>query len=385
VESIQIGAANCALCSNPIGAANNSEEHVVPNSIGGREKVRGFLCKDCNSECGKTWDAEIWRQFANLALMHGVRRDRGEMPSIPVQTVAGERLLLHSDGTMVPRHPKFSKEPLESGFSINVAARTKTEAIDIAKSLKRKHPEIDIEQVISNMKAEIRNLDSPVTFSTQFAGPLAGRSMVKSAAALAFWAGIAPQACERAVEYFRSENATPPYSLFYLRDLVGNRPTEFALNCVSVRGESKKKRLLGYVEYFGVARLVTILSNNYEGIDFSATYAFNPADGQEFDPKVDLALSDEEMRLIEAGEANPDEGFVSAANSAMSIIHHRNSSRELNRLTEDAFRYAAEKMGISEGNMIPPERMPEFSAYLAKVLAPFFVKLMAQHPSNAGG
>jgi 5-methylcytosine-specific restriction endonuclease McrA len=38
----------CVLCENTITAETESEEHLIPNALGGRKKVSGFLCRDCN-------------------------------------------------------------------------------------------------------------------------------------------------------------------------------------------------------------------------------------------------------------------------------------------------------------------------------------------------
>jgi hypothetical protein len=50
---------SCALCETAITAENDSDEHLIPNALGGRRKVSGFLYRDCNSRTGEAWDA--WR------------------------------------------------------------------------------------------------------------------------------------------------------------------------------------------------------------------------------------------------------------------------------------------------------------------------------------
>ena len=32
------------MCGGLFGEVDDSEEHIIPNAIGGRRKVRGFLC-----------------------------------------------------------------------------------------------------------------------------------------------------------------------------------------------------------------------------------------------------------------------------------------------------------------------------------------------------
>jgi len=66
-------------------------------------------------------------------------------------------------------------------------------------------------------------------------GELAGHSMVKTAGALAAAAGMNTQFCDAAMQYLKSDTVTPPY-LFYLRDLVANRPSTHSFSCVSAVG-----------------------------------------------------------------------------------------------------------------------------------------------------
>ena len=42
----------CALCLTQITEENNTNEHIIPNSIGGRKKIRNFICNECNNKTG---------------------------------------------------------------------------------------------------------------------------------------------------------------------------------------------------------------------------------------------------------------------------------------------------------------------------------------------
>ena len=203
-----------ALCDDPIVLRGNSAEHIIPNSIGGRRKVWGFICKDCNSRTGDSWDAEIWRQFSNVAMMHGVERDRGEPPSIKIQTVDGERYLLLPDGSMTTEHPTFKAEPTKNGTTISITARDAKEAQRMARQIASKYPQLELQSFLNEATVTETPLESPVTFTSSFGGELAGRSMVKSAVALATAAGVNAQACEAAMTYLKDKTATPPYAFF---------------------------------------------------------------------------------------------------------------------------------------------------------------------------
>ncbi|MFZ2452159.1 MAG: HNH endonuclease [Methylovulum miyakonense] len=71
----------CALCDCEITNDTDSKEHVIPQSIGGRLVVKGFICKVCNNTKGDSWDAELARLLNFFSLFLGISRERGEPPS----------------------------------------------------------------------------------------------------------------------------------------------------------------------------------------------------------------------------------------------------------------------------------------------------------------
>jgi hypothetical protein len=363
----------CALCEQRIDIGNDSREHIIPHSIGGRRKIRSFICIDCNSRSGDSWDAEIWEQFSHLAMMHGVDRERGAPPNIKIQTIDGENYLLLPDGSMTVPNATYRAEPSENGLKINITAKDKATAHKMVKQVARKNPKIDVSSFLGNMTIKETPLESAVTFSSAFGGVLAGRSMVKTAVALAASAGVSPQSCDAAMQYLKNDTVTPPYAFFYLRDLVTNRPTTHAFNCVSIIGIPAKRQLLGYVEYFSVSRIVVILSEQYDGPSVNATYAFNPASSSGLTLSVNLNLSDEELELVRINQALTDDTYAAALNEGFGIIHKRSQSRYLEREASNAFEHACKSMGIARDSIIPPERAQEFS----NLVANYFVSKIA--------
>jgi hypothetical protein len=118
----------CALCERLITSENNSKEHLIPNAIGGRKKVSGFICQKCNSEKGKDWDADLALQLNSLSVFFGISRERGEAPPQTVETTKGEKLQLNVDGSMGLAKPKYEVIPHEGGIDISIKARSIEEA-----------------------------------------------------------------------------------------------------------------------------------------------------------------------------------------------------------------------------------------------------------------
>lgn len=89
-----------------ITTKNHSLEHVIPQSIGGRLKVGGFICKRCNEQAGAEWDRPLFDQFHWFSVTLDIKRESGKAPGpIKVNTVDGRTFKLSADGTMVPAIP----------------------------------------------------------------------------------------------------------------------------------------------------------------------------------------------------------------------------------------------------------------------------------------
>ena len=125
----------CALCETTITAENDSEEHLIPNALGGRRKVSGFLCRDCNSATGDSWDAELAKQLLPLCLLLDISRERGDPPGLRVATSAGERLTIGPNGTLARSAPVFTRTPSPSG---KTRASTASSALSIRAIMRSK-------------------------------------------------------------------------------------------------------------------------------------------------------------------------------------------------------------------------------------------------------
>ena len=144
-------AGQCTLCSCSLTADNNTEEHIIPNAIGGRKKVQGFICRTCNSESGSEWDNELARQLNPLSIHLGIRRQRGNVPSQAFPTASGQNVRVNADGTMTPAKPEVTVTTEEDKTRIHVSARSRRELKQILRGLQRNYPklqDIDLDELM---------------------------------------------------------------------------------------------------------------------------------------------------------------------------------------------------------------------------------------------
>ena len=77
---------NCLICLMELTPSNDSEEHVIPASVGGRHKERSVLCRSCNNGAGDEWDAELARQSMDEARVM-VKQLARKHPALDVEAV----------------------------------------------------------------------------------------------------------------------------------------------------------------------------------------------------------------------------------------------------------------------------------------------------------
>jgi hypothetical protein len=368
----------CALCPDKITDENDSKEHIIPSSIGGRKKVKGFICKICNSTFGGESDVELANQLNWFSLFIGIKREsgRGDPPSQVIETTHGERLLFRADGTLTAEHPTFEKTEDDTKTQLKIQARTPEETKKILKGVAKKYPNVDVSKLLEEIKVTETPLDSPIKMNLEFGGPLFGRSIVKTAFAFASQNEVLHQSCDQARNYLKNlvDESNAPYGLFYLRDLVKNRPTDKLFHCVAIMGDSQKKRLIAYVEYFGFARLVVNLSSEYLGKELMETYALDPTTGQEFDLDIDLNLSDSELTRVLNNDSNPLDGYLKAINHAMPIAIKLNFDRERKRVVTEAAKYAFERLKVEPDCELPPEDKEVFVSLMMEKIMPFLAR-----------
>ena len=218
----------CALCETPLDDSNDSREHVIPNAIGGRKAIRNFVCRQCNNTTGANWDNELAAQLQPLCTMLNIQRGRGRNQPVTIETVNDEKFLLNPDGSMTIPKTTFSKLDLGDRTALKIEVRSRAELNKMIPGLARKHPNLDIKEVLRQALSETsrrRYLQDPWSVLLQFGGNSAGRSIIKSCLSLAYEAGLHINDCEHAKEYLLS-NGEPCFGYYNETDVVLNRPSK---------------------------------------------------------------------------------------------------------------------------------------------------------------
>jgi hypothetical protein len=367
----------CAICECPITEANDSAEHIIHNFLGGRRETMGFLCRACNSTTGHAWDSALARQLADLALFFGVDRARGETPARTITTTAGEHIKIKSDGSLEADRARYEIVETPEGPRLSITAPDRASARKLLESLKRnKYPKIDVDAALEQVIEQRTYMKGAVMIRGTIGGESEGRAIVKSAAAFAHASGIPFEACEQAARYLRSASGNACFGYYWSDDLVVGRPRGVPLQCVALKGNPSTGLLLSYVEYFGFQRMVVCLSKRYEGAPVERCYAFDPTTGKALDLSVRLDFTPDEIEDIYDYKFADHEALRREASYVVEAVMKRQRDRELERVTGDAVRFALEKIGLKEGDMITAEHAPKIAGLTAHAMMPFILHTM---------
>lgn len=361
----------CALCDCAIDENNDSREHIIPNAIGGRKELKGFLCEECNNERGRNWEAILAKQLNYFCLALGIKRTRGHPPGQDVITTEGTALYLNPDGTLTNPSPIFEKTASSGKMRLKLFARDESEARRILRGIKEKHaPHLDVEKELAGFETGPFKVAGALQHRLELDGPEMSRSIVKTALALAVLKGIPAVTCEVARATLLSNIDNSAYALFYLHDVVSNRPYDELFHVVSIRGNRENRTLFAYVEYFGFLRMIVNLSSEYVGDDIEFTYAINPRTGLDLDVSIDWeiltqlvadALSGYGIRLF----------LDAACNHALAVAAYYRTKRERSHRFKKELDAALLEMGLPPGTIPPDSRRDEFNKIMNRMLGDF--------------
>lgn len=352
---------NCVICNSSFQNVQNSNEHIIPNALGGRKKIKGFICVDCNNKTGMEWDAELIKQLEPMSLYLRIKRERGETKSQIFNTSSGGTIRLKNDGTM--EYPKpLINEDTKSG-TIYASLRTKKEAKQLIEGYKRKGYKIqNEEQILNSIEIKQSYLNESVNFNISIGGEKAGRSIVKSLLAFAIANNVKLDNCMLAIKYLKEQNIEACFGYWNNRDFIRNREKGMPIHCVAIRGIKKESLLLGYIEFFGIWKMVSCISDSYDGEDFSSSYAINPVDGNEVKIDIDLNILYSEIKDAYDSNMISPETLKDDISNIIKTAQKYKAKHEQDKVIHNAVTKAFQFCGAEYGEILTEEHINKINS-----------------------
>jgi len=364
----------CLVCATEITAANDSNEHIIPNSIGGKLVIKGFLCRKCNSETGDKWDTEISKQL-NLfcLLLGGVNRDRGFTPNELFNTISGREVRLANEGVMSIARPQYTTEEIDKKVHFSFSTGNMKQAQQFIRDLCKKHPSLNQQELMDKLVVRNNYLNGDaLVFNPKFGGEDSGRSLVKTILAFATKVGIEPFSCNKATDYLLNDGE-PCYGYYYSNDVIINRCFEKPAHCLAVHADPNSGYVIGYLEYFGVWRIISLLSDCYDGAEIKESYYIYPEDSKSGGFEFNLSFDKEVIAASYNYEKYDERIFHKAFSFFLDYCQKKDYQREQNRVITQAWNEALEKTGLKEGDEFSEEQMLEFAKHIANSVSPFLM------------
>lgn len=334
----------CLVCSTEITASNDSDEHIIPNSIGGKLVIKGFLCRKCNSETGDKWDVELSKQL-NLfcLLLGGVSRDRGFTPNEVFSTISGKEVRLANKGVMSIANPQYMQEEADGIINFSFTAGNMKQAQQFVRCFCKKHPSLNQQELMDSLVLSKTYLGGDaLVFNPTFGNANSGRSLVKTILAYAKKIGIDPFLCNKAIDYLINDGE-PCYGYYYRNDLVVNREFERPAHCIAIHAEPNSGYVIGYLEYFGVWRVISLLSDCYKGKEIKESYYIYPEDSKSGSFEIDIPMSMEVITSAYNYEKYDENVFHNAFSFFLNYCQRKDLEREKNAVITHAWNDALKK------------------------------------------
>ena len=307
--------------------------------------------------------------------MLNIKRSRKRNRQFVVETISDRKLAVNPDGSMTMAEPLFEERQLDSKREVKIHARSMREFRRMVSGLKKKHPQIDVDDLKKRAVLKREYLREPYAIPLNVGGPLAGRAIIKSCLAMVYDAGFDIGQCKEAEIYLLKEGE-PCFGYYNERNVVKNRPQKTFFHCVHVCGDPDKRQLLAYVEYFGWLRIVACLSNNYEGTAFSNCYAIDPVSGKELDLDIELVIEPADIpeiydyKKVDCGEVRRALGVLMGEWRQMDLKRARAHA------IDDALKFAYDECGIKEGDILSDEQAARFARIISNRLEPFLEQMI---------
>ena len=285
----------CVLCDEVISEKNMTAEHIIPNAIGGRKKVSGFICRDCNSRTGTEWDAHLvdHPMFRFLSLL--VKRQKGKVKPIEVMLSNGERGYFDLKEVKPTTPVRKEETSTEKGHHFRILGNDEEEVQKrydkVVKDYQRRYGRDKFRASSKRRQAEMP--DFSLSFDiNDLRDELPSKSIVKTMLATVFDAGINPRVCDIGLGYLRDERSLSEEELTFsafsvdTQGSIALRMLKQAMpkfHYVAVTGDPSNSVIEGCVILFGCLAYHAILSRSYSGSGFSHSYCLDPETGKSFE------------------------------------------------------------------------------------------------------
>lgn len=287
----------CLLCLARLEGDALTEEHIIPQAIGGIFTTRRAICRTCNSKGGSSTEAALTKRFETLSVFFDVIRDRGkEGPRIEVRDKAtGTRYELDPGGNpVVAANPTLWRDetgkkyvtisgPNEDEVRRRIRLYTKQDPATATLGSKRSVDEVSLELSV---------------FTHGFEDEQILRCVAKMAASFAREVGVPLGPRSFGAAFIRGDPVASTVVGPVARDVVtASHPPETVTHGIVLRKDAGRNPLVAYVWLFDVCEFSVLLHPWLNGPAVNVGHKVDLATGRAITGSYDWLTEPGELML----------------------------------------------------------------------------------------
>lgn len=285
---------NCYITNIPLENENISEEHIIPNALGGHLKSPDLVCTEINNNLFAKLDATLSNSI-ELSQLIKFKRDRREQPSIIGTSIDGMKYAVNNmqKGTLLPMKPL--KVIDESGEELLKFPASQKE--EYFKSLLKKNPHLKREELektyIEVFEDVYKNIHFPNGINI-FTTKEPFRAIAKIATNFAILNDISKKYFPGFIEFIKGSNDLSNIQLgyFYPKEFLAYDFEEKEISHILyLKGCEKEKILYCYIELFNTHCFIVNLSYHYHGPYFEKSFIWDVLNASELKKPISLSLT----------------------------------------------------------------------------------------------
>lgn len=263
----------CYSCKIELTRQNSSQEHIIPNALGGKLKAV-ILCKKCNNNLGSSCDSLLSKALSPFSNMINHSKDHGKVQPVQV-TANGVPTKILPGGQDFLSKIEFNRGT--NSFRIFGTENIEIEAQKLLRNLYKKN-KITAEQYESSKLSITKNkqtIHNPIVcFQTTFENIWLG--LLKIAINFAIHKGIHPKHLQKAISTLQTNDQECAHRITtYFSAEVFPSQEGAIFHTLILIGDPEENLLYCFISLYGILQTISILSTTYKGPTKKEIYLYD--------------------------------------------------------------------------------------------------------------
>lgn len=271
----------CYISDIELDDTNISEEHIIPNALGGHLKSKYLISEKINNDLFAKLDAILIERI-ELAQLIQFKRDRGVQPDITGKNEMGIEFKVNAikkSATMKAFKPIIKKDK-DGSVNTTINASFKKEYFA---ALRRKNPNLTDSEFEKKFRYSEETKSQNQFLFYKYGGCFIDeiepfKSVSKIATNYAVYNNVNKVYLKTYIDYIKGnlEFNNLQLGYFYPKNrLIYNFEKNEISNILILKGCSKEQLLYCYIELFNVHCFIVNLSNTYQGPNFETSHIWD--------------------------------------------------------------------------------------------------------------